>query len=455
MSLPNLDIDRRAFLQGLAGLGALSLLPPSASLAASQPQWRNWSGNQTASPNQMLYPRNADGLAELLKTTTGVVRPLGGSHSFSALVPTDDTIISLEAMAGLQHFNAETLEARFGGGTRLAMASQQAWDAGGSFINEPDINLQSLSGAIATATHGTGLGLPSMSGMVSALTVMTPDGESHHLNADDERLLAAGTHLGALGFITDITFKLQPSYRLEERIWTMSLDDAMAYIEQEKHNHRHIELFAFPRGNTAIVQTVNPTDKPDTESEKDDSNELLERVSQLAMRAGWLTPNLQRLVTLFVSESVYRGPAHKVFANRRAVRFNEMEYTVPAEDGIRCLREVCERIREQKINVFFPIEFRYTAAESPWLSMFHDRPGASLSVHQYYQQDKWPLFNAVEPIMQRYQGRPHWGKIHTMDARQLRQVYPRFDDFLAVRQAMDPKGRMLNAHLKQLFGDAV
>jgi len=453
MALLN-SIDRRRFLKALASAGATGALAPQALLAETEkaPAWQNWSGNQSANPANLVFATSEAQLRQTLRDSSGTIRPFGGSHSFSAVVPSDDTLVSLEALAGLRGQDGDIFT--YGGGTRLAMASAQANGMGYSFANEPDINLQSLAGAIATSTHGTGTALQSLSGQVESLRLILADGEALNLTRDDgDAFLAACCSVGALGVVSEVGFRHEPAYRLKELTWTLPLQEAMDFVEQEKDNVRHIEFFAFPLGEQAIVKTMEITDDPDDSSEREDSNDLLELVCKLAMRAGWLTPNLQKLVTLFVEDSTYVGPAHKVFANRRTVRFNEMEYTVPAEDGIACLQEVCETIRKQDINVFFPIEFRYVAADDRLLSMYHDRPGASLSIHQYFAQDYQPLFTAVEPILRRYAGRPHWGKLHTLGQRELRELYPAFDSFQAVRRELDPQGRMLNEHLKKLFGE--
>tara|TARA_A100001391_G_scaffold184201_1_gene151879 strand:- start:24879 stop:26246 length:1368 start_codon:yes stop_codon:yes gene_type:complete len=450
----NLSLDRRGFLKALAvtaGAGALPALA-RATDDGSGGQWQNWSGNQSARPRNLAYPATEDALRQLLAATTGTVRAFGGSHSFSGVVPTDDTLVSLEAMAGLRGRDGNVLH--FGAGTRIAQAGDQAWGEGHGLINEPDINLQSLAGAIATSTHGTGLGLPSLSAQVAGLTLLDMAGRRHRVTAADGELFdAARCSVGALGLVTEVSLRTVPAYRLEEHTWTLPLDEAMDFVEREKDNFRNIEFFAFPLGGTAIIKTMTPTERQDDNLAQDDSNDLLEMVSELAMRAGWLTSTLQKLVTFFVEESRRWGPAHKIYANRRTVRFNEMEYTVPAEQGVTCLRQLCEAIREHDINAFFPIEFRYVAADDTMLSMFSQRPGATISVHQYYKQDYRPLFEVAEPVLRRCQGRPHWGKLHGLGAAQLRELYPRFDDFLAIRRELDPQGRLLNDHLKRLFID--
>ena len=447
------SIDRRGFLKALGSAGAVGALAPQRLMAQeSEPaaQWQNWSGNQTANPAQLLFPRDEAALRNAVTASDAGLRAFGGSHSFSAVVPTDDTLISLEAMAGLRQQDGERFT--WGGGTRLAMASAQAHSLGHSLLNEPDINLQSLAGAIATSTHGTGTGLTSLSGQVEGLRLMLPNGDSLTLDhSDGDRFLAACCSVGALGIVTDITFRHAPAYRLKEHTWTLPLREAMDFVEKEKDRFRHIEFFAFPLGEQAIIKTMEITDDPEDSPAREDDNELLELVSKLAMHAGWLTPSLQKLVTLFVEDSTFTGPSHTVFANRRTVRFNEMEYTVPAEDGIACLEEVCDTLRKEDINVFFPIEFRYVAEDDRLLSMYHQRPGASLSIHQYFAQDYQKVFQPVEPILRRYQGRPHWGKLHSLGRDELAELYPAFDRFQQVRKELDPQGRMLNAHLKRLF----
>jgi FAD/FMN-containing dehydrogenase len=212
-----------------------------------------------------------------------------------------------------------------------------------------------------------------------------------------------------------------------------------------------MEFFAFPFGGKAIVKRMDITTDAPTPVVAEDDNSLLEFAADTARRYPWANPWIQRLVGMFVSDSERVGDSYAVFASPRTVGFNEMEYTVPAERGLECLQEVVETIRRAEINVFFPIEFRYTAADDTMLSPFAGRAGASISVHQYHKQDYKPLFRLVEPIFWKYQGRPHWGKLHTLKARNLRAVYPRFDEFLRVRRELDPKGRFLNAHAQALF----
>lgn len=444
--------SRRGLLKALALAPAAATLPGRLwANAAEALSWRNWSGNQTCNPAALHYPSSEDELRAIVAGARAV-RCFGGSHSFSPVVPTNDTLVSLEVMSGLKRHDPEKLTATFGPGTRLGMASAATYEVGQSFMNEPDINLQSLAGALATSTHGTGQTLPSLSGMVESLRLMTATGEVLDLSEKDGDLFrAALCHVGALGIVTEVTLHNVPAYRLEEETRVVSLREAMDFIDSARHSERNVEFFAFPHGESAILKITNITDKPDTAEPEEDSNELLEMASEVSMKAPWLTGSIQKLVTFFVADEIRRGPAHRMYAKKRAVPFNEMEYTVPAEQGLECLEQVVDTIQKQDINVFFPIEFRYTAADSSLIGMFSERAGSSISVHQYHRQDYKPLFDAVEPVFRQHAGRPHWGKLHTLGASELAEVYPHFARFQAIREDMDPQGKFLNDHLRKLF----
>ncbi|MCC2637179.1 MAG: FAD-linked oxidoreductase subfamily [Moraxellaceae bacterium] len=449
--------DRRRFLALAGSLGVAaggSLLLPGQARADSPPlEWQNWSGGQKARPANMAYPDSEEALATAIRSATAPIRAVGGSHSFSPVVSTPGTIISLEALNGMVAHDPKAQTATFRAGTRVAATGPALKAVGQGLLNEADINLQSLGGAISTSTHGTGRLLKSYSGNVTHLRLFTADGSAIDCSADTNRDIfdAARVAVGSLGILSQVTLQNRTAYRLRETVRVSDVQAAMAAMEAERDRHRHIEIFVFPFGGKAIVKRMNITTDAPTPVVPADDNELLDFAADTARKYPWTNAWVQRLVGMFISDSERVGDSFDVLASPRTVAFNEMEYTVPAERGLECLEEVNSTIRRAGINVFFPLEFRYTAADDCWLSPFSERPGASISVHQYHKQDYRPLFRLVEPIFWKYQGRPHWGKLHTLTAKNLRAVYPRFDDFLRVRRELDPQGRFLNPHARQLF----
>jgi FAD/FMN-containing dehydrogenase len=145
--------------------------------------------------------------------------------------------------------------------------------------------------------------------------------------------------------------------------------------------------------------------------------------------------------------------SYKILSTVRSNRFNEMEYSVPLSAGAECLREVLHTIAEKKIDVVFPLEYRYVSRDDTWLSMSSGHEDhAAISIHRVASEDYRPYFDLIEPIFWKYGGRPHWGKVHSLGSDQLTELYPDFKRFKTLRAELDPTGRMLNDHLRKLFG---
>lgn len=451
--------ERRRLLQRLGHLGLASAVPAGLLMPAPahSESWQNWSGGQKAAPARILYPDSEQALSQAIRTAQGALRAFGGGHSYSAVVPVPNggTLISLEAMNGLVSHDAGRLTATFQAGTRIAATGPALKDIGQGLLNQPDIDLQSLGGAISTATHGNGRRLRCLSANVTALRLVLADGSIVSCSPDQNHELfeAARVGVGSIGILSQITLQNRAAYRLREHVTVLPTDEAVALMQKERDQHRHIEFFAFPHGNRALVKRINlSTAAPTPPLEQSiDENALVDFAAESARKWPWLNPYLQRAVGMFVADTVRVADSFAIFPSVRAVPVNEMEYSVPAERGLECFEEVIATIRKHDVPVFFPLEFRYTQGDDCWLSPFYQRDSASISLHQYHKQDYRPYFNLIEPVFRKYQGRPHWGKLHTLQARQLRALYPKFDDFLRVRARVDPQGRFLNAHARQLF----
>lgn len=444
-------LTRRHLLKSL-GVFSVAATSPLARAA----QWSNWSLGQRADVADIVYARSEDDIVAAVKRAA-TIRAVGGSHSFSPVVPTTGTLISLDQLNGIIDHDQNNHTATLWAGTRLGQAGFQLAGIGQSMMNEPDINLQSIGGSISTAVHGTGRQLQCMSAYVQALRLVLASGEIVQCSASEnpELFEAARVAVGSLGIISQVTLQNAPFYRLQENVQLMDLDGALEKLQRDKDNHRHIEFWGFIDGNEAIVKFHDiVTDQPDTPTGQPlvDENVALELAAKTAQRIPWLNRGLQELVSLFVSEQTRVGPSWQIFPSPRAVPFNEMEYQVPVETGVACFEEIRHAMRKSGIQVFFPLEFRYVKADELWLSPFYQRDSISISVHQYYRQDYRPLFELVEPIFRKYQGRPHWGKLHTCTAKDFQSMYPRWSDFLRVREQYDPGGKFLNSHLRDAFG---
>ena len=455
-------LNRRGMLTALvaAALGSkVAVLPAADAAPGSQRRlpWRNWSGSQQCLPAARVAPASVAELQELLAGGSGVVRAVGAGHSFTPLVPTDGTILSLSRLNGMVSHDPATLQATLWAGSRLGDIGAPLEQVGQALVNMPDIDEQTIAGCLATATHGTGADIGCMSTFIEGLQLM--DARGQLVDCDRSRnsdlFEAARVSLGALGIITLVRLQNMAPYRLRrETVWR-EFDEILAIADSEADRHRNFEFYYVPFSGMGFTDTHDITTEPVSTTEKLDGNE---GVRDLQLARDWLerTPRLRQLVLgsymKTLGDEVTVENSWKNYASERNVRFNEMEYHLPREHGLAALREVRTALETQHPEVFFPIEVRFVKADDIWLSPFYRRDCCSIAVHRFFEDDYRPYFSTIEPIFRKYHGRPHWGKLNTLQAVDFRKLYPRWDDFVAVRAQMDPEGRFLNPYLAGLFG---
>jgi FAD-linked oxidoreductase len=455
-------IRRRSVLAALVAAAVGSQAVPRV-LAASDKSparpipWRNWSGSQQCLPAARSAPATVAELQELIASAKGTVRAVGAGHSFAPLVPTDGTIVSLSRIGGLVSHDSQTLQATLWAGSRLGDIGQPLEDAGQALVNMPDIDEQTLAGCLATATHGTGAGIGCMSTFIEGLQLVDARGDlvDCDANTNAELFQAAKVSLGALGVITQVRLQNVVPYRLRrETVWR-SFEEILEIADTMAGQHRNFEFYYIPFSGMGFTDVHDITTEPLGSTEKIDSNES---VQDLKLARDWLqgSPKVRELVLSSIvktlDDEVMVESSWKNYASERNVRFNEMEYHLPREHGLQAMREVRAALESQHPEVFFPIEVRFIKGDDIWLSPFHQRDTCSIAVHRYFEEDYKPYFKTIEPIFRKYEGRPHWGKLNTLQRDDLRKLYPRWDDFVEVRRTIDPNGRFLNPYLAGLFG---
>lgn len=441
-------------LAGLFGFGMPALAQPA---RPSSIPWRNWSGGLVAHPAGRFAPSSEDQLAEFLKSTKGAVRPVGAGHSFTPLVPTDGHLIVIDELTGMLDYDPETLRATFAAGTRLADMGAPLEAVGQAMLNLPDIDRQTLAGATATATHGTGIDFTCLSGFVTELRLTTPAGEIIDVNADKDKDLfnAARVSLGALGIVTRMTLQNRANYRLKSQTSIQLTEDVLDGFDESAAQHRHFEMFPVTHSDYALTLAINETDEPiknPPPQSPEEAAAYAEAMTTIAQTPPEGRKPLKNALAQQIPPTENVDASYKVLTNIRNTRFNEMEYAVPLEAGAECLREILRTIEEQAVDVMFPLEYRYVKRDDTWLSMSAgEEDHAAISIHRAAGADYRPYFDLIEPIFWKYGGRPHWGKVHSLGAAELKALYPHFGEFQALREHLDPQGRFLNEHLRKVF----
>jgi L-gulonolactone oxidase len=392
----------------------------------------------------------------------GTVRVAASGHSFTDIACTDGVMVRLDRMNRVLDVDRGAGLAKVEGGIVIRDLSEALARLGFALENLGDIDVQTVAGAISTATHGTGERFGNISAQVEALELVTADGAVVECSreSDPELWRAARVGLGSLGAIANVTFRVVPSFTIRRHDHPLPLDEAFARLDDLAAANDHFEFYVFPHTRTALCRESRHTGGPPEPHSRPREylqetvleNHALAALCQVGKRAPGRIPAINRFITRTLSGSVKTDASHRVFSTRRLVRFTEMEYAIPRERGPEALTRVLEMIDRRGYAVPFPIEFRIVAGDDAYLSTAHERETAYIAVHMYRGMAWEPYFRAVEAIMDDYQGRPHWGKRHFQSAATLAPRYPEWDRFQAVRAHLDPDGLFQNEYSKRVLG---
>jgi len=385
------------------------------------------------------------------------VKPAGAGHSFTDIACTDGVMIDLSALNRVLSVDGDLASVEAGITIReLGPALAQR---GLALENQGDVDPQTIAGAVSTATHGTGGRFGNVSSRVTALRLITAAGELVEVREGDD-LLAARVGLGALGVISAVTLRCVPAFTIHRVDEPRPLDEVLRRLDEQVDCHDHFELFVFPYTRTALTLVSRRTDREARPAAAPRTflrdvvleNAALELSCRLGRRLPRAIPRINRTLASAMSRTEHLDESHRVYANRRTVRFTEMEYALPRERTAEALERVLALIERRRLPIGFPVEVRVTAADDSLLSTAQGRPTGYIAVHQYRGMEFESYFRAVEAIMDEYEGRPHWGKRHYQSAATLRARYPGWDRFVAVRDRFDPERKFENDYLRRVLG---
>jgi L-gulonolactone oxidase len=430
--------------------------------------WTNWAGEQVCAPTAIERPTTEDELRAAVSRAAErgqPVRAVGSGHSFTDCACTDGVMLDLSAMRRILQIDEGSGLVTVEGGIKLHELGAPLAARGLAVENQGDIDRQSITGAISTATHGTGARLQNLSARVAGLRLVTADGDVLDLSpkSDAETYLAARVSLGALGVISAVTIQCVPLYTLHRHDEPAPLEDTLARLDEHVDGNDHFEIFAFPYTRTALTRRTRrsheePSPPPQWRryiQEQLIENNALGAICRVGRRFPRLTPRLNRIIAGAMSGSYVEDRPYRVYATTRAVRFTEMEYAIPRAHAREAIERVFALVERYRLPILFPLEVRFAAGDDAFLSTAYQRDTCYVAVHQYSGMEYETYFRGVEQIMDDYDGRPHWGKRHYQTAATLRERYPEWDRFQAVRRRLDPEGVFANGYTERVLGAAV
>lgn len=429
--------------------------------------WQNWGRSESVRPRRVEFPRTIEAVQRAVTAAAAqglTIKAVGAGHSFTGIAVAPGVLLDLTDLTGVVHVDVERARVTLRAGTRLHEVPALLAPFGLAMENLGDIDRQSISGAISTGTHGTGARFGGIATQVVGATLVTASGDLLFVdeNENAELVPAVALGLGALGILVEVTLQCVPAFVLHAVEQPEDLTTVLDGLETRVAEADHFEFYWFPhtdramtKTNTRLPESAPRHPLPALGKWVDDAlvgNGLHQVACTVAKTVPATIPGINRLSVKMWGNREFTDASHRVFATSRSVRFREMEYALPAENARPAFEAMRALVEDRGWRISFPVEVRFAAADDRWLSTAHGRDSAYIAVHRYWRDDPQEYFEAVEQIMLGFGGRPHWGKMHTLDAAILRERYPRFEDFTALRDRLDPDRLFANRYLDRVLG---
>ena len=426
--------------------------------------WTNWAGNQSSRPQWINEPASESDVADIVARAAKsqrTVKAVGAGHSFTSTALTNGHLLNMKHLNKIIDVDRANNQVTVEAGIHISELNEQLFELGLAMPNLGDIAYQTISGAISTSTHGTGAKITGIAGQVAAMRLVNGQGEIIHINSQQnpELLNVARVGVGALGIVTQVTLNVVPAFRLRAVEGAQKLDALIENLDELVDTNEHFEFFWIPHTKWALTKRNNRTTDPvhiPSRAKQWYSKTFLENYAFGAVCAlGRMKPNLiPRLATALPSsgQTEIVDESFRIFASDRIVKFVEMEYAIPREFCGEALQRIRKMIDDKGHLVSFPVEVRFTAKDDIALSTASGRDSAYIAVHMYKGMAYELYFRDVADIMSDYEGRPHWGKMHFLTQNELSKLYPKWDEFLAARDQLDPSRTFANAYTEQVFG---
>ena len=429
--------------------------------------WRNWGRSESVRPQRVEFPRSVAAVQRAVVAAAAQripVKAVGAGHSFTGIAVAPGVLLELRDLSGLVSVDVERSRVTLLAGTRLHQVPALLAPYGLAMENLGDIDRQSISGAISTGTHGTGARFGGIAAQVVGATLVTASGELLHVDEHEnaDLLPAVALGLGALGILVEVTLQCVPAFVLHAVEQPEALDTVLANLDDRVAAADHFEFYWFPHTDRAMTKTNTrlPESAPrhplSPVGKWIDDTLVGSGLHQVACSTGRvfpaLVPTINRASAKVWGDREFTDASARVFATSRSVRFREMEYALPVENVRPAFEALRALVDERGWRIGFPVEVRFAAADDRWLSTAHGRASGYIALHRYWREDPTEYFAAAEEILLGFDGRPHWGKMHTLGADVLRERYPRFDDFVALRDRLDPERLFRNGYLDRVLG---
>ena len=428
------------------------------------PSWKNWAGNQQSKPFRIERPASESEVVEIIRQAVlnkQRVKVVGSGHSFTGIAVPDEVMIDLTRLNQVRSVDHSGGLITVQAGIVLSDLNAQLELHQLSMPNLGDVTYQTLAGALSTSTHGTGLQRTGLAAQIRAFKMVSASGEVLVCSPlENAEIFHCGrVSLGALGVITEVTLNVVPAFNLRAVEQPMRISDVLDNYSQIIEENDFFEFYWVPHTKWALTKANNvssdASDSPGRFATWYNKMFLENYAFGVLCRIGRLFPTLiPKLATILPSSGrvEYVNVSHRIFSSKRLVKFYEMEYSISLDSLVPALREVMSMVDDRGFRISFPVEVRCTGSDDIPFSTSTGRRSAYIAVHMFKGSEYGEYFSAVEAILRKYEGRPHWGKIHNLNANDISSLYPDYQRFIEVRNQLDPEGVFTNDYLRRVLG---
>ena len=428
------------------------------------PSWKNWAGNQQSKPFRIERPASESEVVEIIRQAVlnkQRVKVVGSGHSFTGIAVPDEVMIDLTRLNQVRSVDHSGGLITVQAGIVLSDLNAQLELHQLSMPNLGDVTYQTLAGALSTSTHGTGLQRTGLAAQIRAFKMVSASGVVLVCSPlENAEIFHCGrVSLGALGVITEVTLNVVPAFNLRAVEQPMRISDVLDNYSQIIEENDFFEFYWVPHTKWALTKANNvssdASDSPGRFATWYNKMFLENYAFGVLCRIGRLFPTLiPKLATILPSSGrvEYVNVSHRIFSSKRLVKFYEMEYSISLDSLVPALREVMSMVDDRGFRISFPVEVRCTGSDDIPFSTSTGRRSAYIAVHMFKGSEYGEYFSAVEAILRKYEGRPHWGKIHNLNANDISSLYPEYQRFIEVRNQLDPEGVFTNDYLRRVLG---
>lgn len=426
--------------------------------------WKNWSGNVKCTPNKIVKATDVEQIQQLVKEANHKktkIRVVASGHSFTPVCVTNQIMLDISELNGVASVDKSKKQMTFWAGTSVRQAGILALKNGMAQENLGDFDKQTLAGATATGTHGTGINLTGIAKQVIAFWIVNSNGELIECSEEKNTTIfkAGRVSIGTLGVIVKVKLQMVSAYKLKCETGVINMISILPTIPEMLQKNRNLEFFYFPMTEKALYKKLNITDEPIKDSKIKNyinqhliENVALKLVCEATSAFKWNTQKVNQVMASLLGSDVRINYYNKILATERNVKFLEMEYNIPASQFTPFFKELYHLMNTKKFPVFLPIEIRWVKKDDIWLSPTYKRDAVYIAIHTYHKASIPEYFDEVEKLAMKYEGRPHWGKMHNQTTTYLKKVYPKWDDFMELREQLDPNRIFINEYMEQVFG---